>query len=642
MHCIFVGAQGLFLNQLIQDTCANVSVSEIGVLSIKGGIEPVVMAQSHVQQFVRLFKNNLSLPNDRESAVKKKFKLYVEKYADKYTVDLLLLPSALQSELLSLTCKDEYVEQGDIIEILDNRKESNEDTEHVSREKTRTPVTELTSQLESVFSGVEEDIICIKEISPVQQERLSSKRRISEVEESCSKKPFSLEAIQVDGPVCRNSDAKNVSIIDLLSGSSDLEDSVILVEGEDSVGAKTEYKILVNFFKTMGYSQVVVEKVIGEFGQYEEPLKLLEEIEKESKKEVGFLSINESNNGTDQLKARGTSSPPKCKIAIPETAQQQYAQPLNVNKKVSHHADKEQPSTSFNYTAKNIVTSNAPPVQDATITPLEGPCSYHSASPLTGVQIFQNSLKIPYRLELKNEPGKMDFKHIIIDGSNVAMSHGLKKFFSCRGIALAVDYFWTRGHRNITVFVPQWRTKRDPYITEQHFLQQLQELGILSFTPARTVLGARIASHDDRFLLHLAEKTGGIIVTNDNFREFVAESPVWREIIKERTVSSSCPSYKLMTNPRDHFSQPKTIISSFGQTRHFPLKIKEEVTALMQNIVWPSPIAPSQRSPAETTELRESLLKIFPGSEHREKINHMLIAHPYMRDLNALSAMLLD
>lgn len=39
--------------------------------------------------------------------------------------------------------------------------------------------------------------------------------------------------------------------------------------------------------------------------------------------------------------------------------------------------------------------------------------------------------------------------------------HGHHRVFSCRGIALAVETFWRRGHREITVFVPQWRQKRD-------------------------------------------------------------------------------------------------------------------------------------------------------------------------------------
>lgn len=37
-----------------------------------------------------------------------------------------------------------------------------------------------------------------------------------------------------------------------------------------------------------------------------------------------------------------------------------------------------------------------------------------------------------------------------------------------------------------------------------------------------------------RFLLHLAEKTDGIIVTNDNLRDFVNTSDTWRKIIQER------------------------------------------------------------------------------------------------------------
>lgn len=46
---------------------------------------------------------------------------------------------------------------------------------------------------------------------------------------------------------------------------------------------------------------------------------------------------------------------------------------------------------------------------------------------------------------------------IVIDGSNVAMSHGNKEVFSCRGIKICVDWFKSRGHKEITVFVPKWR-----------------------------------------------------------------------------------------------------------------------------------------------------------------------------------------
>lgn len=50
-----------------------------------------------------------------------------------------------------------------------------------------------------------------------------------------------------------------------------------------------------------------------------------------------------------------------------------------------------------------------------------------------------------------------NLRHIVIDGSNVAMSHGNKEVFSCMGIKICVDWFKARGHQQITVFVPMWR-----------------------------------------------------------------------------------------------------------------------------------------------------------------------------------------
>lgn len=49
---------------------------------------------------------------------------------------------------------------------------------------------------------------------------------------------------------------------------------------------------------------------------------------------------------------------------------------------------------------------------------------------------------------------------VVIDGSNVAMSHGNKEFFSCLGIQLAVNFFLDRGHTDVTVFVPSWRKEQ--------------------------------------------------------------------------------------------------------------------------------------------------------------------------------------
>jgi hypothetical protein len=48
-------------------------------------------------------------------------------------------------------------------------------------------------------------------------------------------------------------------------------------------------------------------------------------------------------------------------------------------------------------------------------------------------------------------------RSIVIDGSNLAMTHGHKEVFSCRGIRECVNFFVARNHTDIIVFVPQFR-----------------------------------------------------------------------------------------------------------------------------------------------------------------------------------------
>ncbi|XP_012662327.1 NEDD4-binding protein 1 [Otolemur garnettii] len=787
MHCIFVGAESLFLKSLIQDTCADLCILDIGLLGIRGSAEAVVMARSHIQQFVKLFENNENLPSSqKESEVKREFRQFVEARADNYTMDLLILPTSLKKELLTLTQGEESLfETGDdnVIEIRDSQQAEltqNAATglnvsrdgivlQEDARSKAGTPVSELTKQMDTVFSS-SPGVLCVpvNGLTPSEEvlskDRVCHKRRFSDSEERHTKKQFSLENVP-EGELLPEGKTSAGNVITDLSESSTVSENLSL-DVKDTT-EEMEYNILVNFFKTMGYSQEIVEKVIREYGPSTEPLLLLEEIEKENKR---FQEDREFSPGTvysETNKSKGksfcsseneltTDSTPKktethtqptntvgtvpvepkrdmwapnrsyvCNVdleadgllpsvapsspkevsfvsrgalshqprspAFPENGLQHQTEPLRPNT-MKPPCEKHSGCCSSPQSKPNCpplippmpLPQHLPSFMDAK---LAGPSDYIDCS-VTGVQRFRDTLKVPYKLELKNEPGRTDLKHIVIDGSNVAITHGLKKFFSCRGIAIAVEYFWKLGNRNITVFVPQWRTRRDPNVTEQHFLTQLQELGILSLTPARMVFGERIASHDDRFLLHLADKTGGIIVTNDNFREFVTESVSWREIITKRllqytfvgdifmvpddplgrsgprleeflrkevilrgmqpllsalpSVGVFDPSFRVPgTQPTSSSHQPPARIQGappshwLPQQPHFPLL--PNLPSIQQNLSLPA-----QRSSAETNELREALLKIFPDSEQRLKIDQILVAHPYMKDLNALSAMVLD
>lgn len=132
---------------------------------------------------------------------------------------------------------------------------------------------------------------------------------------------------------------------------------------------------------------------------------------------------------------------------------------------------------------------------------------------------------------------------IVIDGSNIAMSHGNKEVFSCRGIAIAVDWFRQRGHRDICVFVPKWRkesARSDNLIKDQEILNELEKERVLVYTPSRSLTnGKRMVCYDDRYVLKLALENDGIVVSNDNYRDLVQESSEFKKIVEERILMYS-------------------------------------------------------------------------------------------------------
>ncbi|KAF7226846.1 ribonuclease ZC3H12A [Nothobranchius furzeri] len=141
-----------------------------------------------------------------------------------------------------------------------------------------------------------------------------------------------------------------------------------------------------------------------------------------------------------------------------------------------------------------------------------------------------------------------ELRPIVIDGSNVAMSHGNKEVFSCRGIQLAVDFFLDRGHDTITVFVPSWRKEhsRGDQIKDRHILLELERRKILAFTPSRQVKGKRVVCYDDRFIVKLAHDVDGVIVSNDTYRDLQGEKPEWKNCIEERLLMFSFVNDKFM------------------------------------------------------------------------------------------------
>ncbi|XP_068458199.1 probable ribonuclease ZC3H12C [Clinocottus analis] len=164
---------------------------------------------------------------------------------------------------------------------------------------------------------------------------------------------------------------------------------------------------------------------------------------------------------------------------------------------------------------------------------------------------------------------KDNLRPVVLDGSNVAMSHGNKEVFSCQGIQLAVDWFLDLGHRDITVFVPAWRKEQsrpDALITDQEILRRLEKEKILVFTPSRRVQGRRVVCYDDRFIVKLAYESEGIIVSNDNYRDLANEKPEWKKFIDERLLMYSFVNDKFMP-PDDPLGRHGPSLENFLRKR---------------------------------------------------------------------------
>ncbi|KAM8962351.1 protein KHNYN-like [Pelodytes ibericus] len=749
MHCIFVGSKGIFLDCLIRATSACVKPLTPGRIRISGLVEGAVMAQSRVHAFLEVY-NSSNTPENREAHIKRSFKDLVEEYNDNHALDLLILPTSIKEQLLDLVQED-------------NSSGLMQKNVHVPKiqKEYNASYSDKTEDIKSLFPGTEQfQKIQIhgkgKKSNQMDKPKEKSSKRILH-QRACEPGPFIGESADWDfnnheKQMNRTSNKERLVVAsyeeerqhhhnenswsdtkDTLFGDDNEEFEQIsgllgtimgrdegdsVSQGHFSLSTQKEFKMLLDFFKTMGYQEALVLKVLSENG-IQEPSEILDKVKQEqsfpshnrtkpgSLPQLNEKSYTHSSSDDDYLLEVVKSAAKNCGYSPSEIvdigdgsvagllwklneknssedamASSNYQRPVNLEPNQWHEeVSIAQPRVKLNIPQLDLGMSDTVtqmgmfdnhPVEDhfpvvvqndnrdreevKKITVEEGP----SVTVVTGAQRFNEAMQNPFQLTLKDEKGNDQLRYIIIDGSNVAMIHGLQRFFSCRGIALAVQYFWDRGHRHITVFVPQWRMKKDSKIKEQHFLTQLNDIGLLSFTPSRTIEGKRITSYDDRFMLHLAEKTDGIIVTNDNLRDIYYESDAWKNIIKGRLLQFTfvgdifmVPDDPLGRNgpPLDTFlcrtpqQKAKSKGHSYAGRRGPHSSPKPSSQTEILNLRDRKPVGHrveekmDVRSRGETERLRKELLQIFPSQN--TKVDFILQREPYLNDLNKLSELII-
>jgi ribonuclease ZC3H12 len=112
---------------------------------------------------------------------------------------------------------------------------------------------------------------------------------------------------------------------------------------------------------------------------------------------------------------------------------------------------------------------------------------------------------------------------ILLDAFNISYRHGDHQSFSVEGLLSALNYFENLGYEVKGVLPKEIRPVHRSKCTNLRLLQQLRDDGKI----------IESGSCDDCLLLELCSQRDGVIISNDNFREF---SDNYRTVISSRVV----------------------------------------------------------------------------------------------------------
>uniref|UniRef100_A0A3P8WQL3 KH and NYN domain containing n=1 Tax=Cynoglossus semilaevis TaxID=244447 RepID=A0A3P8WQL3_CYNSE len=646
LHCIFCGAKGLFMDCLIKTTSAHVMVASPGNLLISGLAEPVVQAYSLITELVERYEGTRhSETGDRvpsESIESRRaFKTLVEKREDRHILDLLVLPGWVKEILLDFV-KESGLDSISDLEVREGNAGSHDQTSAMNTNfrpfitaDWEEEGTAAVSRNKSSSKTSSSSTIKKQKHSPAQRHTVRTEMR-----EFFTAMGYT-ESV-VNRVLARTGPKEASQILDLVQQEQDRSDQEQVLHGF------SDMRVL--FPRMTTPQQLPVSQFVSQPKQHQL-----------SESRTPHRNIHSDIKGPPMtLYPSLSDAPPAPNIPTKAHFEHTIHVPNLTMLKQKHYSQdnvgNHLPSNSQKKVLPNpdMIRNNLSPTRMT---------HQHGSTPastvvVTGEQRFLEGLQTPFDLELTDKPGVQKLRAIIIDGSNVAMSHGLGHFFSCRGIALAVQHFWDRGHREIQVLVPQWRQKSDPRIKEKHFMSKLYDLGLLSYTPSREVQGRRISCYDDRFMLQHAEKTNGVIVTNDNLRDLIDESEKWTDIIKKSLLQYTFVGDHFMV-PDDPLgrggphledflrSEPRNTLTGVATTSSSskPLHSQAEVPNHWTRFGTQSGNrqlhkAGPQRNPEQTSRLREQLCQIFPGQDNEVAL--VLQCHPTETDICMLTDEILE
>ncbi|CAB3411260.1 unnamed protein product [Caenorhabditis bovis] len=131
---------------------------------------------------------------------------------------------------------------------------------------------------------------------------------------------------------------------------------------------------------------------------------------------------------------------------------------------------------------------------------------------------------------------------LVIDGCNIGRSASgfSRTHVDCAGLVAVVRWLVNKKF-DVTVFLPVVYNNANNYNARNaELLHKLENLGIVTFTPARSGRGMRKAfiNYDDLYVVSYAARHGGCILSGDKFKDILHQSCYsdFHEVIRNRTI----------------------------------------------------------------------------------------------------------
>ncbi|CAI2344811.1 unnamed protein product [Caenorhabditis sp. 36 PRJEB53466] len=131
---------------------------------------------------------------------------------------------------------------------------------------------------------------------------------------------------------------------------------------------------------------------------------------------------------------------------------------------------------------------------------------------------------------------------LVIDGCNIGRSASgyARTHVDCAGLVSVVRWLLLRNF-DVTVFLPVVYNNINNYNSRNaELLTKLEQLGIVTFTPARSGRGLRKAfiNYDDLYVVSYAARHGGTILSGDKFKDILNQQCYsdFHDVIRNRTI----------------------------------------------------------------------------------------------------------